>query len=157
MKKACLIAAGLALLLAGGIQVKLIAREQNEKQPAKAPRASAEARLKAAEAVLETAKQTSELTTAEYDEGTVTLTEVYVWSRRWLDAQRALAKNQEEGLNALRDHLKRMQRLLRITKALRDSGARGGEEQKLRAMRYYVAEVELWIIDAGGEPPRDPQ
>lgn len=66
----------------------------------------------------------------------------------------ALAKSQQEDLEALRDHRQRMQRLLRITKELNEKGARGGEEQKLRALEYYVAEVDLWIIDAGGEPTK---
>ncbi|HVX62389.1 MAG TPA: M56 family metallopeptidase [Pirellulales bacterium] len=150
MKKACLLGAALALLLAGGAELKLSVQNAAAQGRAKGD-AKSEVRAKAAQVLLQAARKTSEITTKEYDEGTVTLTMVYVWSRRLLDAERALAKNQQEDLEALQDHRQRMQRLLQKTKALHEKGARGGEEQKLRALEYYVAEVELWIIDAGGE------
>lgn len=150
MKTRYLIGAALALLLAGGIEFKLSAEDAAAQGRAKAG-AKSEAHAKAARTLLEAARMASEITTKEYDEGTVTLTMVYVWSRRLLDAERALAKNQEADLKALRDHRQRMRRLLQKTKELNEKCARGGEEQKLRALEYYLAEVDLWIIDVGGE------
>lgn len=153
-KPVILIGSGLILLLAGGIHFKLSAADADAQGSAKAGPKS-EARAKAAQTLLEAARKASEITTSEYDEGRVTLTMVYVWSRRLLDAERAVAKNQEQDLRALQDHRKRMQRLLRITKALHEKGARGGEEQKVRALEYYMAEVDLWLLDAGGEAAQD--
>lgn len=154
MKATCLIVTSLALLLATGLRVNLIAKEATDKPAAKAGRGGDEAHVKAAMALLTAAKKASEITTAEYDEGTVTLTDAYVWSRRLLDAERAVAKNEEDDLKALRDHWKRIEQLYRRTKALHEMGRRGGEEQKLRSLEYYLAEVELWIVDAGAEPPK---
>lgn len=38
-------------------------------------------------------------------------------------------------------------------KALFDSGTKGGEAEKLVRAKFYRAEAELWLVEAGGTVP----
>lgn len=151
MKKTLWLAAAAAMLLAGGIELKLVARAAE----GQADRPNSPEHEKAVQLLLETAKQTWDVTAAEYDNGTVTLSDVYVWSRRLLEAERLAARSKDDEIAALARHWKRMHVLFIKTKALFDAGVKGGETQKVKATSFYVAEAELWLIDAGGKAPGD--
>ena len=145
------------VLLAAGIELKLVARsteghagENSKGNPATSPQHD-----RAVQTLVETAKQTWDVTAAEYDNGTVTLEMVYLWSRRLLEAERIAARNDDDEIAALARHWKRMHVLYLKTKALFEAGVRGGEEQKLRSTSFYLAEAELWLVDAGGKAPSD--
>lgn len=152
-KRACLLGVSLALLLAGGTQVKLVARDAADLQSTNAAAAEEAAYAKAAEAMLETAKATYEATAAGYDAGTITLPELYLWSRRWLEAERTLASTKEDELAALAQHWQRMRTTLRKVGALYFAGSKGGEAEKYHGAEFYLAEAEMWLVDAGGAVP----
>jgi beta-lactamase regulating signal transducer with metallopeptidase domain len=157
VKKTALMAASLALLLAGGIGIELTAREAADTNTADTQEGGLDAQghFKAAKAMLEAAAKTYEATAAGYDAGTAPGQDVYVWSRRWLDAERSLAKNNRDQLAALTAHWERMRALYRRVEALYRHGSKGGELEKYFALRFYVAEAELFLADAGGAVPEE--
>jgi hypothetical protein len=71
--------------------------------------------------------------------------DVYLWSVRWLNAQRDLASRKEEEMAALEDHLRRMQNLQRRVAALARELMSPTEVQ---AAEYYRLEAELWLAQA---------
>ncbi|HET6881439.1 MAG TPA: hypothetical protein VFI31_14850 [Pirellulales bacterium] len=94
------------------------------------------------------AEKTYQATAAGYDMGTEVLANVYVWSRRWLDAERKLAKNEAEDLVALKAHRERMKLLMTKVRALFNLGAKGGEQERYFATRYYLAEANALLAAA---------
>jgi hypothetical protein len=155
VKKIALMAASLALLLAGGIEIQLIAREAADKKNADAQGGGLDVKghFKAAKGMLAAAAKTYEATTAAYNAGTAPGQDVYVWSRRWLEADRNLAKNDRDQLAALTAHWERTHALYKRVEALYRNGSKGGEAEMYFAMRFYVAEAELFLADAGGAVP----
>ena len=132
MKKIALIAASLALLLAGGVQMKLIGAEAPGEDAAEkqADGQDRKAHFKAAKAMFEAAKKTSDVTAEEYDFGRVTLTDVYAWSRRLLDAERNLAKTKQAEIDACAGHWKRMKRLhVKVSALFQAGGARAAKRR----------------------------
>ncbi len=109
---------------------------------------------KQAIAVRDAAKATYQSTQSDYDKGMAVFSEVYRWSRSWMEAELNLAKDRPTEIAALQEHWKRMKRAYFTIKALNKTGARGGEKQKLDAADFYVAEAELWLAAAGGEIPK---
>jgi hypothetical protein len=157
VKKAALMAVSLALLLAGGIQMKRIARGAEGKEVAEKQTdvQDRKGHFDAAKGMLEAAKKTYEATNAGYYAGTAPGPDVYVWSRRWLEAERSLAKNDRDQLAALTAHWERMQSLYKRVERLYRAGSKGGESEKYFALRFYVAEAELFLADAGGAAPEN--
>lgn len=103
-----------------------------------------------------TAAKAYEATAAGYDVGTEILANVHLWSRRWLEAERALAETDAEEIAAIQAHRQRMKLLLRKVKALNDHGVKGGEQEKFFAAKYYLAEANAWLTAArhrGDKPP----
>jgi beta-lactamase regulating signal transducer with metallopeptidase domain len=151
MKKTLWMAVAAIVLFAGGIEWRVVARAAEDQ----VDRSNSPEHEKAVQLLLETAKQAWDVTAAEYDNGTVTLEMVYLWSRRLLEAERIAAKNKDDEIAALARHWKRMHVLYIKTKALFDAGARGGETQKVKSTSFYVAEAELWLANAGSQAPGD--
>ncbi|HUY91673.1 MAG TPA: M56 family metallopeptidase [Pirellulales bacterium] len=151
MKKTLWISIAAVILLAGGLEFKLVARGEEDR----ADRASSPAHDAAVQAMLEASKKTWEVTAMEFDNGRVTLSDVYVWSRRLLETERLASKDKDGEYDALLQHWRRMRVLHNKIQALFDVAARGGEAQKLHATSFYVAEAELWLVDAGGQAPGD--
>jgi beta-lactamase regulating signal transducer with metallopeptidase domain len=94
------------------------------------------------------AAKTYEATTASYDVGTSIMADVYVWSRRWLDAERNLARTDAEEIVAMRAHRHRMKNLFLKVNALYTTGSKGGELEKFHATKYYLAEADVWLAEA---------
>jgi len=101
--------------------------------------------------MLDTAKKTYEVTREAYSEGTEVFYNLYDWSVRWLEAERALAETKDSDLAALRGHCERAKDWYQIVEPLYRNGARGGEPSKFRAAEYFVAEAEFWLVATGGE------
>jgi beta-lactamase regulating signal transducer with metallopeptidase domain len=152
MKKACLLGVSLVLLLAGGARVHLIARDDAGKESNSA-RTAGPAQAEAATAMLEAAKKAYEATAAGYDAGTAPLPDLYVWSRRWLEAERNLAKTLKDQRSALMQHWDRMSVTHRKVAAMYFAGSKGGEVEKYYATKFYLAEAEMWLAQAGGDAP----
>src|SRR5207249_4821368 len=103
MKKVVVIGVGLALLLAGAMRVQLVAREASDAVvQGDVGSAAAKEHAEQAQAMLVAAEKTYEATKASYEVGTEVFANVYVWSRRWLEAERALAETQDDEIDALR-------------------------------------------------------
>jgi len=164
MKKTLVIVIVLALLLAGGLRVRLVARAAAEEQAQRAAAAeeqakrtfgssAAKAHAEQARAMLDTAKKTYEVTRTAYDDGTEVFSNLYVWSVRWLEVERALAETKDADLAALRGHWERTKDWYNDVEPLYRNGARGGEPSKFRAAEYYVAEAAFWLVAAGGTVP----
>jgi hypothetical protein len=106
-----------------------------------------------ANAMLAAAEKTWEATNASYDVGTTTLANVHHWSRQLLLAERALAETNEQDLAALVEYWKRTKQTYLKIRALYNTGTRGGETENFGAASFYLAEAELWLLDAGGTIP----
>lgn len=83
---------------------------------------------------------------ARFKTSTVTADTVYQWSVRWLEA----AKKTKGALSAAQDHLARMRALSTQVKSATAAGTASSADEKGAA--YYVAEAEVWVVDAGGSP-----
>jgi hypothetical protein len=81
--------------------------------------------------------------------------EIYCWSRRTMEAERALAGTKKDDRTALLSHWQRMEQIYRKIHALYETGSKGGDKERLAAAKYYRAEAELWLVAAGGTVPDD--
>lgn len=102
------------------------------------------------------AEQTYEAFQSAYQAGTATSTDVYIWSRRWLDSQRALAKNHAEQMTALRQHRRRMMKMFLQINALYIEGVKGGEAERFHAAQYYLAEANALLGQAATPDEKGP-
>lgn len=91
---------------------------------------------------LEAAATTFEGRWREYEAGKAKTEDVYVWSRRVLEAELEGGK-----AGAREAHLKRMAGLEQMAKARYDAGQVGIVEWG--GARFYRAEAELWVKQAG--------
>lgn len=103
------------------------------------------------------AAKTYVATKAGYDVGTAMMSEVYVWSRRWLDAERAMATSDAEDISAVRAHRERMKQLMLKVRALYITGTKGGEMEKFFATKFYVAEADAWVSEAKNQGREEPK
>ncbi len=74
--------------------------------------------------------------------------EVYDWSVRWLEAQRAMSDKKEDRIAGLEGHLKRMKGLERRVKQLTPDIF---PKTDGTAAAFWVAEAEIWLADANGK------
>ncbi|HWB09622.1 MAG TPA: M56 family metallopeptidase [Pirellulales bacterium] len=98
--------------------------------------------------MVDDAANTYQATMTAYMVGEAIMADVYVWSRRWLDAERAIANTEADEIAALRDHRERMKRLFLQVNALYTDGVRGGERPKFFATKYYLHEADVWLAAA---------
>jgi hypothetical protein len=68
----------------------------------------------------------------------------YVWSRRWMEAERDVARNKAERLAALQGHFERMKKLelIAIIAETKDSAP---EVKNLAPSKFYRAEADIWL------------
>lgn len=108
--------------------------------PAGANPTKAEARVTAAAAAFAT-------TTARHQAGAAPADAVYLWSVRWLDAQRDQPLKGNALAAAAAAHLERMVALeAAVTKAVAAGAAPASDRE---AAAYYRAEAELWVERKG--------
>jgi hypothetical protein len=79
------------------------------------------------------------------------VSELYVWSWRWMRAAEDVATGREQRVVAVRAHLDRMREIQQKIKALHEAESRGGEAKELHAANYYVAEAERMLAMLVGE------
>ena len=149
MKMAMLASTSLIVLLAAVAPLALVARGENDPAPAKAEQSAKDAGNKAKTALRDAAQKTHEAVRAGYDAGTATDSDVYLWSLRLAGAERKLAQTQRDEIAALMAHWRRMANLHAKIEALWRNGSRGGENEKYYAAKYYLAEAELLLTEAG--------
>jgi hypothetical protein len=76
----------------------------------------------------------------------------YIWSVRWMHAQRDLSRTKDERTAAFADHYKRMQQLRAAVKTLVGDGSGGLlEASAAPAAEWYLAEAELWLLKERGK------
>ncbi len=156
MKKSVLIGSVGVLALIGAVEWRLGARVAGAvDQEVEATRGRLNVDRTLLKKMVDDAAKAYEASKASYDVGTEVMSNVYVWSRRWLEAERALAQTDEEEIAALRAHRERMRRLFLLINAFYTAGTRGGETPKFFATKYYLAEADVWLAAAknrGAEP-----
>jgi hypothetical protein len=103
------------------------------------PQQAQEALAKLAKEKLQAARQAYEAASKKGDQE-----QTYLWSRRWLEAERALAKTKAEHLAALQDHLERMKKLetLALLGEIKDSAP---DPLVLAPTKFYRTEAEMWL------------
>ena len=93
--------------------------------------------------MIDNARQAYVASVAMYDVGAggVTLESVYLWSKRWAEAEAdgALLKVREK---SYLEHRERMSLLKNKVEAKHKAAAAGGEQDKYIASLYYLAEAE---------------
>jgi hypothetical protein len=107
--------------------------------------ANARARLAAARKVYE-----GMLARAKVDPNTPPdFEKVYLWSRRWMEAQRDVEGKKEGKLAALQGHLDRMKKLEAFVKGMYEGKLATPVE--VAAQEFYRLEAERWLAQAGGK------
>jgi hypothetical protein len=148
MRQVILIVVTIAAVAVAGQFVRSGAFGAAQQSPANAPLPTGVEGAKRAK--LAAAKSTYELMVAmaEHAETRVPDTDDrYAWSRRWMEAERECAAD-DAGRRAAADaHLARMKRLLDVAQKRLDAGMISATEAA--ATRYYVAEAEQWVAEAG--------
>jgi hypothetical protein len=148
MKKFIVCAVAVLIVLVCSVRFELVAQEAAGNRPAEN-----DAAVLRAQEMVDAAQSTFQAVTAEYQIGRIEMEALYVWSRRWLDAEQVLAglkfrgdadRLEAERLVAFDLHLKRMEELHARVKALFEQGAEGGELGRLEATKFFVAEAKLW-------------
>jgi hypothetical protein len=152
MKRVSAIGVAAALLGLAAIALKPVGAAVESNTRAE-PKALERERAIAAESMLEAAKKTYGAIAFGNDAGTAAFADLYTWSRRWLEAAKSIAKSDQEQLAALREHRERVNRIHQQIAALHRAAAKGGEDEKFYATKYYLAEAELWLLEVGGKDP----
>ncbi|MBN2296112.1 MAG: M56 family metallopeptidase [Pirellulales bacterium] len=117
-----------------GVQPAVAKSHSNQPSPA------ALAQIKSAEKALEA-------NWAAFDNGTVGVESVYLWSRRLMESRIATISDHKQQREAILAHVKAMQKFHLPVEALWKIGARGGETEKMYATQYYLREAERIIED----------
>jgi len=131
------ILAGLVLAVAPGTEPSA-AEKKGKPSPADFARAK-----------LETAGQVYKLTVEAYRGGRTDAEAVYRWSRRWLEAERDLGDKKADPVVLLKAHRDRM-KTLRETAVTRYRAGQGTQAEALGA-EFYLAEAELWLLQAAAK------
>jgi hypothetical protein len=74
---------------------------------------------------------------------------IYLWSRRWMEAQQALDGNKDAERATIQSHLDRMKELERSFA----TAVRAGQASQVDAdaARYYRAEAAIWLSQVKGK------
>jgi len=105
------------------------------------PKKLLEARLEAVRQVFKAAKH-------EQEAGRGIFEDLPLWSRRLLEAERALATTKEQQLTACREHLKRMQDFESVEKARYEAGRVSIKDYA--AATYHRTEAEILLARVEG-------
>jgi hypothetical protein len=100
-----------------------------------------------ADARLDAARSSYKETMQLYKEGrTRDVDRIYLWSQRWLDAQRALSNKKTDQQSAFDGHWKRMRQLEELVNSRFKAGV--AAQVELPAVRFYRIEAEIWLSQA---------
>lgn len=133
----------LGIIGAGGFLAFRLAAEE-QKEGATKPGAEQQTSLK--KGLLEAARKVYEFEAVRFRNREGSSSELYLWSRRWLEAQVDLSEAKGERIDAYRDHFERMKTLEKSTKAFAISGQ--GREADAVGARYFRIQAELWLEQA---------
>jgi hypothetical protein len=88
---------------------------------------------------LQAARQAYEAVSKQGDEE-----KTYVWSRRWMEAERDIAKNKAERVAALQAHFERMKKL-EVLVLLMETRNAAPRPERLAPAQFYRAEADIWL------------
>ena len=104
------------------------------------------ARQDLAAAKSDAAKATYEASFKALREGKGDAERVYLWSRRWMEAQRGVSQKKADVIAALEAHRDRMKALSKLTEQRYKAGQ--GSHADVLGVNYYIVEAELWLSEA---------
>lgn len=78
--------------------------------------------------------------------GQVNADRLYLWSRRWMEAQRDVSPKKADQVAALEAHRDRMKDLRKTTEQRYKAGQ--GSHAEVLSVDFYIAEAELWLTEA---------
>jgi len=104
-----------------------------------APENLAAAKLKAARMVYEAMVK-------QLHEGRVDAERPYLWSRRWMEAQRDASPKKADRIAALEAHRDRMKDLRKTAEQRYKAGQ--GSHAEVLSVDFYLAEAEVWLSEA---------
>ena len=130
----------------------LLLRQSDNGKPTKD---SIELANKEAQTMKNAALRAFQATNAAYDAGTVSLDQMYVWSKHLLQSTLETAAPNERN-QAYLDHRDRMNQLCAEVSAKHGVGAKGGEADRYAATLFYLAEADFLLSKNKGQPaPKD--
>lgn len=94
----------------------------------------------------DTAKMTYEASLKALQVGRADAEPVYIWSRRWMEAQRDASAKKADRIAALEAHRDRMKALRKMTEQRYKAGQ--GSHADVLGVDFYIAEAELWLSEA---------
>jgi hypothetical protein len=107
----------------------------------------AEKLVKLRKAKLESARQTYNVVSRNFNEGPVRGVELpYRWSIRLLEAERQMNDQKPEQIAALERHVERMKNVELVARDL--YRARVNTVNEVTAAEYYRMEAEIWLLQA---------
>jgi len=95
---------------------------------------------------VKTARAAHEATFEAFRSGKADADKVYLWSRRWMEAQRDQGGKKADPATAIKDHLARMKVLRRF--ALERYKAGQTTPADVLGADFYIAEAEVWLTQA---------
>jgi hypothetical protein len=101
------------------------------------PAPAEEGIVRAPKTLAEAAEGAYRATSASYEAGRGTAEDIYLWSKRLMEAQQADGKHP----NAKAEHLARMAEFHKKVSALYHTGSKGGDESRYYATMFYVLEA----------------
>jgi hypothetical protein len=126
------------IVLVFGVTAMAAPRPEPAKEP-EVPKELLKARLEAVRQVFKVAKHEQEVGRGLFED-------LPLWSRRLLEAERALATTKEQHVTACREHLKRMQGFEEIEKARYEAGRSAIKDYA--AATYHRTEAEIVLARA---------
>ncbi len=105
---------------------------------------ASKATVRLAKGRLEAARKTYQVSWKNYRQRHATADFLYLWSVRWLEAEKLVNAQSTEQLAALRGHLERMRQLEQLITELHR--ARQATVDEISAAEYYRTEAELWLL-----------
>jgi len=78
---------------------------------------------------------------------------VYLWSKRWLGAEKELSSRHDDQVAAYQAHLERMRELEGIVSRMQQAKPGLARIDELSTTRYYRIEAEIWYEKSRKESP----
>jgi beta-lactamase regulating signal transducer with metallopeptidase domain len=154
MRKSIVFGLSTILLAAGALEMRLVADEPPLPQampPVILPADPDAPAPNYAQEMIKDAETTFQATQAAYDAGTVPMEPLYTWSRKWLQAILDVPAMRDQRLAAYQAHRDRMKQLYDEVHAKFLVGAKGGEADRNFAVKFYLAEANLWLSQQSGK------
>jgi hypothetical protein len=100
------------------------------------------------------ARDAYQAVTASYEAGTGKLDDVYLWSKRWMQAE-IDSGPAGDAKKFYGEHQQRMQQLNAVVSAKHRVGAVGGEGELFTAVTFYLAEADFLLAHLNGDAAKE--